>query len=232
MGRGVARRGSAVPWPNGIVPYEIASGYVTILFFYAALTQETFIIETMQKMERYISINNVRCIQFRPKVSSDLYYITITNGYGCSSYVGQNAGINMVRTVNFQHPGCLYEGIIMHELLHVLGFYHEQSRPDRDSYVTINFANIQLGMEHNFVKYNNSEVNTQSTPYDYGSIMHYETTAFSANGLPTIVPIQPNTIIGQRVNLSSIDIQEVRLFYNCTASGVTLPTITTTTTGN
>ncbi|CAF4251794.1 unnamed protein product, partial [Rotaria sordida] len=72
MGRGVARRGSAVPWPNGIVPYEIASGYVTILFFYAALTQETFIIETMQKMERYISINNVRCIQFRPKVSSDL----------------------------------------------------------------------------------------------------------------------------------------------------------------
>ena len=27
----------------------------------------------------------------------------------------------MERTVTLQHPGCIYEGTIMHELLHALG---------------------------------------------------------------------------------------------------------------
>ena len=46
-----------------------------------------FILATMEKMQRLISINNVVCVQFRPRISSDVYYITIRNGDGCSSYV-------------------------------------------------------------------------------------------------------------------------------------------------
>jgi hypothetical protein len=86
-------------------------------------------------------------------------------------------------------------------------------------------------MENNFAKYNNSVVDTQNTPYDYASVMHYERDAFSSNGLPTIVPTQPNVQIGQRYNMSTLDILEVRLFYNCSSSGITFPTIPTTTTG-
>ncbi|CAF3735862.1 unnamed protein product [Rotaria sordida] len=77
--RGVALRGTGVKWPNGIVPYEIATGY--------AVAQQDFIVATMRLMERYVAINNTRCIQFRPRVPTDQYYITIVNGAGCSSYV-------------------------------------------------------------------------------------------------------------------------------------------------
>lgn len=86
-------------------------------------------------------------------------------------------------------------------------------------------------MEFNFDKYHSMVVDTLNTSYDYASVMHYETDAFSANGLPTIEPLTPGIPIGQRVNLSATDILEVRLLYNCSANGVTLPPIPTTTIG-
>lgn len=63
------------------------------------------------------------------------------------------------KTMNLKPGTCFYKGIIEHELLHVLGekflvlislkhgiflgFVHEQARPDRDSYITVHFENIE-----------------------------------------------------------------------------------------
>jgi hypothetical protein len=82
------------------------------------------------------------------------------------------------------------------------------------------------------MKYSSSAADTQNTLYDYGSLMHYSSTAFSSNGNPTITPRQANAVIGQRFNMSATDIQEVRSFYQCPTLGVTLPTLTTTPAGN
>lgn len=83
--------------------------------------------------------------------------------------------------------GCLTVGTIMHEMIHALGFDHEQSRPDRDDYVTIQYNNIQPGAEPNFEKLSSRQYSTFGVPYDQLSIMHYEGYDFSKNGRATIV---------------------------------------------
>lgn len=73
--------------------------------------------------------------------------------------------------------------------MHALGFFHEQSSSDRDEHVTIMWDNIREGRETNFKKYNNSAVNNFGVGYDYDSVMHYSSKAFSKNGKKTIEPI-------------------------------------------
>ena len=62
-------------------------------------------------------------------------------------------------------------GIVAHEIGHAMGFYHEQSRTDRDDYVTILWDNIQERPKGNFRKA--GSMNSYGVKYDYSSVMHY-----------------------------------------------------------
>jgi tolloid-like protein 1 len=42
-------------------------------------------------------------------------------------------------------------GIVVHELGHVVGFWHEHTRPDRDEWVTIFRENIMVGKIQHFL---------------------------------------------------------------------------------
>ena len=95
-------------------------------------------------------------------------------------------------------------GNTIHEIGHVVGLWHEQSREDRDAFVTINWANIQPGVEHNFNQHITDGDDIGA--YDYGSIMHYPRDAFSIDGSDTITPTDPGAVIGQRTALSAGDI--------------------------
>ena len=64
-------------------------------------------------------------------------------------------------------------GVVIHEIGHAIGFFHEQSRPDRDNYVTIHYENIVKEMEFNFKKHSEKELTTNNIPYETASIMHY-----------------------------------------------------------
>jgi hypothetical protein len=68
------------------------------------------------------------------------------------------------------------------------------------------------------------------TSYDYGSVMHYQRDAFTANGQQTIIPTRnASAIIGQRVGMSEIDILEVQRYYGCVPTPTTTPGSSTTT---
>ena len=75
--------------------------------------------------------------------------------------------------------GCVYTGIVIHELMHATGFWHEQSRADRDAHIVINWANIKGGMEFNFLKYDLNKIDHLGAKYDTCSVMHYGSTAFA-----------------------------------------------------
>ena len=63
--------------------------------------------------------------------------------------------------------------------MHAAGFHHEQSRADRDEYVTIHKENIEDGKEYNFDKYTLSEIDHLGASYDTCSLMHYGSHFFS-----------------------------------------------------
>ena len=55
-----------------------------------------------------------------------------------ATYVGYKGKKTQISIGN----GCDYKHVMVHELGHVIGFWHEQSRPDRDNYITINEHNV------------------------------------------------------------------------------------------
>ncbi|XP_016295842.1 high choriolytic enzyme 1-like [Sinocyclocheilus anshuiensis] len=143
--------------------------------------------------------------------STQTDYISIENKDRCFSSLGRTGG---KQVVSLNRNGCVYHGIVQHELNHALGFNHEQTRSDRDKYVKINWENISPDTAYNFQKQN---TNNQNTPYDYGSIMHYGKTAFTIQpGLETITPIPDETVeIGQRQGMSNTDILRINKLYGC-----------------
>ncbi|KAK3710384.1 hypothetical protein QZH41_012311 [Actinostola sp. cb2023] len=152
------------------------------------------------------------CITFKQR-SNEYAYAHFYKGGGCSSNVGRTGRRQQISLAG----GCWHAGIVAHEIGHALGFYHEQSRPDRDSYVTINWNNIISNMKFNFNKYTRSTIDSLGTSYDYGSVMHYGSRAFSKNRRPTITPKTPGVTLGNRSYLSRTDIHQMNLMYRCSS---------------
>lgn len=195
-------------WPNGVVPYVISGSYDDSERGYIAMAMKNF--------------HESTCIRFVPR-SHEKDYIHILKGDGCSSSVGRVGGAQAVSL----GPGCIYTGIAMHELMHACGFWHEQSRYDRDSYIRVDYSNIMDGMDYNFQKYDWNTIQSLGVGYDLDSIMHYGPHAFAKDrSRPTIIPLQGGADMGQRRAFSRKDREKLELLYQCannTHTGFTTP---------
>jgi len=72
------------------------------------------------------------------------FFTTFTNAnfFSCFSGVGRIYWSEGYQEISIGE-GCEKVGIIIHEILHSLGFWHEQSRKDRNSYIEIFWENIR-----------------------------------------------------------------------------------------
>jgi hypothetical protein len=145
-------------------------------------------------------------LRLRPRTAADRDYVVFRElGDGCWSYLGRQGGPQDIDVTTCGG------GNIAHELMHAAGFYHEQSRGDRDSYISIMWDEISPEMRSNFDK---RDARGQDIgAYDYDSIMHYPSHAGSRTGNPTIVPRVPNARIGQRDGLSALDRAAIDTLY-------------------
>jgi len=75
------------------------------------------------------------------------FHIYITFQYSCSSFIGK-VGTGQMLSLD---EGCVTSTVVKHELMHAIGFYHEQSRSDRDQYVIVHEDNIKPGKFANYL---------------------------------------------------------------------------------
>lgn len=203
-------------WPNDEVPYTISAVF--------GANERATIARAIAEFQ------NRTCLRFVPR-QSQRDYVEFVRGNGCSSNVGRVGGRQQISI----GLGCESVGVVIHEILHALGFYHEQSRPDRDEHIIIDRDNIQPGAEVNFQKQSSNEVQTLGEAYDIQSIMHYGAFDFAVDRTrPTIRARDPDYTgpIGQRQGFTDTDLRKVNKLYQCAANGTTpgLPRTTTTST--
>lgn len=154
------------------------------------------------------------CIKFIPRAGEKDFVVFENDKTGCWSSVGKSGG---AQTVNLQTPGCMSKvGTAMHEILHAVGFFHEQNRFDRDNHVRVNFRNIPQDKFVNFEKISEDEITPFGVPYDIESVLHYSAYAFSKNNDRTIEALKDETLndkMGQRDGFSKGDIVKINSMY-------------------
>lgn len=183
-------------WPNGVIPYSIDSSVPP---------------DQVDNIGKAIVMVNKTELEVRPRTTLDKDYVVFSTAKGgCSSSVGRVGGGQDIQV------GTCGPGSIAHEILHAAGFYHEQSRSDRDAFITIMWDEIEPEYKFAFEKHNERDIGS----YDYASVMHYDARAFSRTGKPTIIPRVPNAPIGQRQDLSSGDKAAITALYGGGGGGL------------
>lgn len=177
-----------------------------------------FASDFIYKEEALQAMNNISssvAVQFHPKETYNkdyVHFIHTDGNYSNLGSIGEKQDISIAK-----NQGSV-TGIIMHELLHALGLFHEMCRADRNEYIEILWDNIEANKKSNFQTY--IELNTPGADignFDFNSIMMYPSNAFGkqVNGVQqkTIYRKDGLSYYAQRSYLTDSDITALRAIY-------------------
>ncbi|EDW81478.2 uncharacterized protein Dwil_GK11006 [Drosophila willistoni] len=195
-------------WPGQRIYYRIANNFSEI--------------EASNVRYAVSSFNDQTCLQFEemtgnPPAGRRYVYFKKSKNM-CGTRVGYQPLQFGSHDVQLTERCLSMPGVIQHETLHVLGLFHEQSRPDRNEYVEIDYDNIPRKYWSQFMAM--EQTTTFNVPYDYQSVMHYSKNAFAKDPTkPTIraliegKPVERD--MGQTRGPSEGDLAKIRIMYNC-----------------
>lgn len=144
-------------WPDGVVYYEIDENF--------GIPNASVIWDTLQRLQATLP---VRFIQ-DDDAANRVRFVPWAEDFGLSEGVGMEGGVQNVRL-----PQSVNARTVAHEMLHVLGRFHEQQRADRDNFVDYHPECVAAGSEGNFTKLVGE---LALGPYDLDSLMHYRGTS-------------------------------------------------------
>jgi len=207
-------------WTDGIVPYFINPDSIRDWFTKEHLQ---LIDEAMRTIEKHT------CVRFVP-YTNQTNFVKIHAGSGCfTSGVGMEKGENLV---SLSSTACMVHRIIIHELLHRIGLHHEQSRYDRDQYITVHYDRLANNGTDEYSKFqlrivNETESSFYGIPYNYASVMHYDAWSLG-DYTPGYFIMEPKnlhflSVMGYAQTANETDFEKIRRIYDCKGSYPVVP---------
>jgi hypothetical protein len=152
-------------WPSSVIPFYIEPDLVN-----------------SERVLQALALFDGTAIQFVPYTDQNAALVFTVGSENCKSYVGYIGKLQPI----LLSPDCKPDDIA-HEILHALGFIHEQNRSDRDNFISVLADNIQEGHIENFEILPNEFMTVSGlTPFDFESLMIYPDWMFAKSGSPTM----------------------------------------------
>lgn len=187
------KQGPPRKWVKGRVPFVVDD----------SLPNYDQVIDAIDYMNTQTNLNLV------PRANEkDFLHFTFGES-DCYSYAGRIGGEQEI----YLTPRCgLRE--VLHEIMHSVGFFHEQNREDRDAHIRILWENIDPIHHTQFKKIPNKFLGLGRRPFDITSIMMYSSFTFSQTPDEPVLLTSDNDVVPQRQSLlSEEDISRVNIAY-------------------
>jgi hypothetical protein len=191
---GYAKTAPLVLWTGNVIPYTISPKLTNI--------------DRIARVVAYFNQNTpVRFVPWQGQADAIVFE---PGDKICMSYLGKVGGIQPI----YLSDGC-HDHEIEHEIMHALGFIHEQSRPDRDQYIKINWNEIEPDAIAQFdIAPGEITGPVEHRRFDYTSIMLYPPTMFAkTHGAKVLESVTGENIDPVQEGLSREDIDRVYSLY-------------------